>query len=265
MDVLPAHAWREYRGTPLYRGANMTTHLALIQSPSGRQHRCFVKMAPTHWPMPLTEAIAWIISDALNLPRPAFAAPIIVPIDRLHRAMPLDQHWLAAPTALGFCTEAVEGKGFAHTWKWVALYRTRRFFMSPGVRRIAAFDEWLENRDRHTGNVIKRADGEYIPIDNEFVLYSVLWNGIINVTHQGLLREGRAHLRIGEHQRFQVEVALAAKEHALALQAAVPRIEAVIRRLCPPPLAHNVRNAVLTFLTPRADSAWMSTHLGVIA
>lgn len=94
IPILPDSAWREFRGTAASPGQNLTMHQALIAGPDGREHKCFVKAAPQGNAMPLTEAIGWTVASALEMPRPSFAAVILLPIQRLRQHMKLDQHWL---------------------------------------------------------------------------------------------------------------------------------------------------------------------------
>jgi hypothetical protein len=266
IPILTASAWREFRGLPPKRGLNQTTHMATVVDASGAPHKCYVKLTARGWPTPLTEAIAWMLSEALDLPRPRFAALIFVPIPQLSRAMPLDQHWFAQREALGFCSEAIEGKGLTHRWKWLAHHRTAKLYKSPEVKRIVAFDEWVENQDRHEGNVIRGDGGDYVPIDNEFILHSLLWMHVFPVKRNSLLRSARSHLTIDEWKRLQVDVATAARQHDSALQRAVSDIEHLINVFQPNPAVQAaIRTAIVNFLVGRSHSDWMAGHLGVIA
>ena len=56
------------------------THQALVADPSGRLHKCFVKASPLGNPMVLTESVAWMIAGAVDLPRPEFAAVLLLPV-----------------------------------------------------------------------------------------------------------------------------------------------------------------------------------------
>lgn len=189
IPILPDTAWREFRGQPK-QGLNKTTHLAVIQDPAGKLRHCYVKMTPDDWPSPITEAIAYLIAEALDLPRPGFAALLFAPINKLKDCLKLDQHWLRSSHAIAFCCEAVPGRDLNQMWKWIADIRKAKFFRSPEVGQVAAFDLWTANQDRHTGNVIK-SGGRYVPIDNEYILYPLLWNNVtFRVQFQTLLAGG---------------------------------------------------------------------------
>ena len=170
IPLLPAASWREFRGTPPKTGTNQTVHLATVEDGTGKLHRCYVKMCPSHWMTPITESVAWILSAELSLPRPQFAALILVPLDKLSKHLKLDQHWLGQPQALAFCASAVDGKSPTQGWQWLAPLRTKRMFKRPEIARIAAFDLWADNQDRNTSNVLIERSGNCIPIDNELIL-----------------------------------------------------------------------------------------------
>jgi hypothetical protein len=104
-----------------------------------------------------------------------------------------------------------------------------------------------------------------VPIDNEFILYSLLWSAILGVAAHSLLKEGRTHLTVADHKRFQVDAATAAKGHAAALQAASPRISATVSKILPPPHAAPFEQAIVSFLSARGQPDWLATQLGVIA
>lgn len=270
ISILPSAAWREYRGQPSKHGANKTTHLATIEGPDGKLHRCYVKMVPGRWPTVLTESIAWLIADALDLPRPGFAAIVAVPVDRLRQCMALDQHWLGYNEWPGFCAEAVDGKAPVQTWRWLDWLTAKGVFKKEEVRRISAFDEWVENRDRHRGNLIRRSDGTCVAIDNEFALWSPVWTAIMgpgfNVVPQSLLTQAQASMKPAAMSRFKVEVARAGDRHAAAYvmteQAVIDTIKALV---ADPAASAQLVGFVTSFLRARSDPTWLRGQLGVIA
>jgi hypothetical protein len=268
IPILQATAWREFRGEPPKKGLNKTTHLAMIEAPSGKWHRCFVKGCPENWPTPITEAIGWLIAEALDLPRPEFAALVMVPLDKLRQHMPMDQHWLNYPAMLAFCASAVDGKTASHGWKWLAQLRAQRVYKRPEVARIAAFDCWVENQDRNTGNLIVKPDGECVPIDNEFILYSQLWAGRVpfSISQSSLLAESQKHLSSSGSIRFKVEMARHGKLHQAALTAVGPKLQHAFQTLIPDPAVANVVwGNIQQYLASRADPNWLPDQLGVIA
>lgn len=268
ITLLPTTAWREFRGVPTQKGLNQTIHLASIEDATGKLHRCYVKGCPPNWMTPLTEAIGWLLAEALDLPRPEFAALVMVPLDKLREHIQLDQHWLNYPEMLAFCTSAVDGKSTSHGWKWLAHLRARKIYKRPEVARIGAFDYWVDNQDRNAGNMIVKTDGQCVPIDNEFILYSHLWAGKVPFTigHRSLLIESAQHLSGMAHSRFKIEMARHSKLHEAVLKAASPTLEQAVRRLIPDTVQANaVWLGVQQYLASRADPDWLAGELGVIA
>lgn len=266
IPILPSAAWREFRGTPNQKGLNQTTHLASIATPSGKVHKCYVKLTPPNWPTPLTEALAWLLAEALELPRPEFAALVMVPISKLKDHMPLDQHWLQYPEAIAFCSSAVDGQNPVRGWKWVAEIRKKRLYRRPEVARIGAFDQWVENQDRHLGNLLVRKSGEHVPIDNELILYSLLWPSVgLNFNHNSLVNEAKRQLTDTDFKQFAVEVARCADRHHDALLQVGPRLQAMIDALVADKnTAKILWQQVSSFLHLRAARDWLPQQLGVI-
>lgn len=244
----------------------MTTHQAVIADASGHEHKCFVKAAPQGNPMPLTEAVGWMVADCLGLPRPAFAAVLLLPIQKLRMHMKLDQHWSGYSHTLAFCSSTVPGKHIQARWQWLAKLRKARAFQHEDVPRIAAFDMWVENQDRHTGNFLRTKDGQYVPIDNEFILYTLVWAATMTVKQNSLRDEARAVLTAAGYTKFEISMVIASKLHEGALTRASPALHQFICALHGN-AAQGVAaaTAILQFLTQRAHPDWVANELGRIA
>jgi hypothetical protein len=239
----------------------------MIEDSSGKWHRCYVKGCPQGWPTPLTEALGWLLAEALDLPRPEFAALVLVPLDKLRQHMPMDQHWLNYREMLSFCASSIEGKPAASSWQWIAHLRSKRLYRRPEVARIGAFDYWVDNQDRNSGNLIVKRDGDCIPIDNEFILYSVLWQGKVgfSVGRRSLFVEAKQYLGANEYARFVVDMARQAKLHDSAFSSAGVKLKQMVDLLIPDPvIAGNLWFDVEQYLGPRAKPDWLSDELGVI-
>lgn len=267
IPILPETAWREFRGAAPKQGQNLTVHQALIADSSGREHKCFVKAAPHGNLMPFTEAVAWMLAEALDLPRPKFAALLMLPVQRLRSHLKLDQHWLHYSHALAFCASTVDGKHISSRWQWLAHLRKAQAFRHEDVSRIAAFDLWVENQDRHTGNFLRTRDGTYVPIDNEFILYTLVWQAAnVAVQHHSLRREAREVLAAAGSGKFEVAMLLAGKLHAAALVKAAPALRQFIVGMHPDAKAGMAfASNILTFLDQRASAEWLANELGHIA
>lgn len=266
IPILPDSAWREFRGAPKQRGQHHTTHEALIADANGQEHKCHVKAAPLGSPMPLAEALAWLVSEALDLPRPKFAALLHLPVQRLRVCMPLDQHWMPYQHVLAFCASTVEGKHITGRWRWQAHLRAARAFRHEDVARIAAFDLWTENRDRHCGNFLRTRGGAYVPIDNEFILFTILWvTAGITAIHRSLQTEARTALKADGYKRFEGHMVMASKHHAAAFGRVAPTLRNQILALVADPAQGTfLQAAILQFLGQRAHPDWLAGELSVI-
>lgn len=270
MHILPESAWREFRGAPKKPGQNPTTHQALIADQEGKEHKCYVKAAWHGSPMPLTEALAWILAGALDLPRPEFAALLILPMPLLREHVQLDDPQFQVPSTLAFCSSTIDGRHIHGPWRWLTHLRTARAFQHKDVSRIAAFDEWAQNQDRHLGNFLRRRGGGYVPIDNEYVLYGLLWDALLRsmgggVAHQSVRQAARGVLNSGAYTRFEASMVLASMEHEAALlKAATSLRQFVCAFVADPATGAALADAVLQFLTNRAHRDWLANELGVI-
>jgi hypothetical protein len=266
IPILPDTAWREFRGAPTNKGLNLTIHQALIADENGQEHKCYVKAAPQGNAMPFTEAIAWLVAESLELPRPRFAAVLMVPVQRLRSHMKLDQHWMGYTHTLAFCSSTVEGKHIHGRWQWLTQLKKARAFRHEDVSRIAAFDAWVENRDRHSGNFLRTREGDYVPIDNEFILYTLVWaaNNIV-VGHQSLRMEAQAILKAAGYTKFEISMVLASKLHEAALNKAAPALQQFIAVMhADPSQGVAAATAILLFLGQRAHPDWLANELGRI-
>lgn len=264
--ILPSSSWLEFRGKPAEQGQNLTTHLALIEGPDGRQHKCYVKASPPGYPMALAEAAGWVVADALDLARPDFAALVLLPVQKLRTQLKLDQHWMGYPEILAFCSSAVPGKHVTGRWRWLSQLNTVKALRHPDVARVAAFDQWVENQDRHMGNLLRTPGGGYVPIDNEAILYTLLWlaAGVTYVPHS-LQEQARAVLRRGAYRQFEASMILASQQHAAACQKAVPELSQLVRALVQDAAHAAALSATISaFLDTRAHPDWLSTELGHI-
>lgn len=265
VDILDASAWREYRGRPSSAGINETTHLAKIADRSGRLRDCFVKLMKPGTPALLCEALGWLLARAAGVQCPDFAAIVLVPVAELRRHGPLPAEFDRAALAPAWCSEIVAGKSVRQVHKMSFVVARAACLRSKDARKIAAFDQWSDLRDRNFGNVIQSAKGGYVAIDHETLLHDLLWapSGI-RWTEHSLLEHARKSLTTGEFQRFQLDMAAAAKEHGHALKAAQPSIDEIIVKLLPAQ-ARLLGDAIEGALAERSAPGWMSDKLKVIS
>lgn len=268
IPILPSTAWREFRGLPAKRSSNLAVHLASVAGPDGRVHRCFVKPAAVDSPTVLVESIAWLLAGAVGLPRPGFAAILMVPTSPLRSNVKLDPSWDGCNECVAFCSEAVNGEDLSQVWvtgRWLARANTLKIKHMPA---LAGFDEWIDNADRHGGNILTTGKA-VIPIDNEYALYDEIWRKRYPtrgaVQRQSILDAARALLHHKALHRFQTDACLASREHQHGLAsvkaAVVQTVDALVHDRAE---AASISNDICAYLDGRAHGAWLPNRLGVI-
>jgi hypothetical protein len=265
VPILDASAWREFRGTPASSGANPTTHLAKIADPTGKLHDCFVKLLPANGPALLCEALGWILAKRSDVACPAFGAIVLVPLAELAKSHPLPPQLQGQALCPAWCSEVVSGKSLRQVHKMAFFIAKKNCLRSRDARKIAAFDKWTDLRDRNFGNVIQLSKGGYVAIDHETLLHDLLWlpTGTAFV-EQSLYVEARKALSQQDFQRFQVDMANAAKGHGEALVDARQDLLDIIGKLSPANTAA-ASQSIINMLDQRAQAGWLANSLGVIA
>lgn len=265
VTILDASSWREYRGKPASAGLNETTHMAKIADVSGKLRDCFVKLLPGPGPALLCEALGWILARNSDVSCPDFGAIILVPVDELRKSQALPGHLDGVSICPAWCSEVVSGKAVRQVHKMTFFLAKKNCLRSRDARKIAAFDKWSDLRDRNFGNVIQSGKGGYVVIDHESLLHDLLWvpSGR-GFEERSLLVEARKALTPADFQRFQVDMAGAAKGHAQALKNAQADLQDIIAKLVPGQTAAATQ-AIIQTLEQRAQSGWLSNILGVIA
>lgn len=264
--ILDASAWREYRGKPANSGANETTHLAKIADQSGKLHDCFVKLLLPNGPALLCEAMGWLLARTSDVPCPAFAAIVLVPVEELRKHGPLPSKFDGMALCPAWCSEVVAGKAVRQVHKMFFFIAKKNCLQSKDARKIAAFDYWSDLRDRNFGNVIHSSKGGYVAIDHETLLHDLLWlpTGIM-YQERSLLVEAKKALSTADFQRFQLDMASASNGHYQALLDARQDMEEIIAKITPKHASATISEAVVRILGQRSQAGWMSNELKVIS
>ena len=264
VPILNASAWREYRGKPSSSGINETTHLAKIADQSGQLHNCFVKLMAPGSPALLCEAIGWILASASGVTCPQFAGIVLIPIDELRKHVALPAHFNGMTLCPAWFSEVVAGKAVLQIHKMKFFLARKTCLRSKDVRKIAAFDQWSDLRDRNFGNVIQSSKGGYVAIDHETLLHDLLWLSVAVWEERSLLEEARSALPSSEFKRFQIDMATASTAHSPALDSSKKAVENIIQKLLPRH-AQDLSSAVIDLLEKRSAAEWLPNKLGVIA
>lgn len=263
--ILDASAWREYRGKPANSGANETTHLAKIADQSGKLHDCFVKLLLPNGPALLCEAMGWLLARTSDVPCPAFAAIVMVPVEELRKHGPLPSKFDGMALCPAWCSEVVAGKAVRQVHKMFFFIARKNCLRSKDARKIAAFDHWSDLRDRNFGNVIQSSKGGYVAIDHETLLHDLLWipSGT-RYQERSLMVEAKKALSTADFQRFQLDMASASNGHAQALVDARQDMEEIISKIVPSHASPRMSDAIVQMLGQRSQAGWMSNELKVI-
>lgn len=263
VQILDASSWREYRGKPASAGINETTHLAKIAEPSGKLRDCFVKLLPGPGPALLCEALGWLLAKASDVSCPEFGAIVLVPVNDLRKSQPLPPQFDSMAICPAWCSEVVSGNAVRQVHKMQFFLAKKNCLRSKDARKIAAFDQWSDLRDRNFGNVIQSSKGGYIAIDHESLLHELLWipSGQ-GFEERSLLVEARKAMSVADYQRFQVDMANAAGGHAQALSDVKADLEDIIGKLIP--ANASAKSVIIQTLDQRAQAGWLASSLGVI-
>ena len=265
VPILDASAWREFRGKPANSGINQTTHMAKVADPQGKLRDCFVKLLPTDTPALLCEAIGWLLARNSDVASPAFGAILLVPVDELRKCTPLPAEFNGMQLCPAWCSEVVAGKTVKQIHNMAYFVAKKNCLRSKDARKIAAFDQWGDLRDRNFGNVIASSKGGYVAIDHETLLHDLLWIPAgRKYVEWSLLNEAKKTLDAAGVKKFQVDMANAAKGHAKALADAAADLTAIVAQLQPGNAAA-LTKSIHQILDARSQPEWLSNKLGVIA
>ena len=265
IPILDATAWREYRGQPGRAGMN-STHIATIADASGFERLCFVKLAPDpNMPTLLCEAMGWVLAGHAGLTRPPFVAIVMVDVAKLHKSQALPSKVVNSgePFCAAWCSQALAGKSVSQPNMGDLITDRKAFLRAMDSRKIAAFDEWTNLRDRNLGNVIRMNKGGYGVIDNETFLYDYLWPKSIALNSNRLIVDAKTALDSKNYTRFKVEMANAAKGHTGALASAEVDLESILRLIVPSALT--AKETIFSLLEGRCKDDWLQKRLQVMA
>lgn len=265
IPILNSTAWREYRGQPGRAGMN-STHIATISDTSGFERLCFVKLVPDpDIPTLLCEAMGWVLAGHAGLTRPPFVAIVMVDIAKLHKSQALPSNLVNSgnPFCVAWCSQALAGKSLRQPNMGDLVIDRKAFLRAMDSRKIAAFDEWTNLRDRNLGNVIKMSKGGYGVIDNETMLYDYIWPKTVPLNSNRLIEHAKSALDSKDYKRFKVEMANAAKGHTGALASAEVDLESVLKLIIPSDLT--AKATIVSLLEGRCKDDWLEKQLKVMA
>lgn len=170
-----------------------------------------------------------------------------------------------------WCVEVVRGDSLQpgpattiiHKWKF--FIGQVRCLYSADTQKIASFDLWTDNADRHMGNVMRGADGSYVAIDHESLLTSPVWKPTGKYYKANRLVDSAAALLPKKKKnQFYGGIALAAGTHAQALANVSTDVQVLADDLGVELNMNNLANVILNFLNARSLPAWMPATISTL-
>lgn len=170
--------YERYNG-PIGQGANKTTHTAVVRFGNDGHHLAVVKAftyVDKGW---LNEALAWTMGRIVKLAQPPRAMLLVATLDELAQSKDPEiarAHAefapMNAPVVL-WCASRLDTKPPQHLsalhWEDVVLRGT-------AGQRLAAFDGWIGNADRHADNApYWMSRGVVAAIDHERLAFAQDW------------------------------------------------------------------------------------------
>ena len=178
VDLLPPTAYFRFAGV-MSEGRQACTHAALLRI-GVRTERYYIKCyGPLAKPL-FNEMAGYLLAASSGLPQATRAALIALPgshLDSIHPGMGFaaEAHWLCwATTAIAASDGAQRPSATTHFNGQLSLI-AGDLKIWKGLPALLAFDEWVANVDRNTGNLLRLAAGEYAVIDHGAILTGPDW------------------------------------------------------------------------------------------
>ncbi|GAA4648073.1 hypothetical protein GCM10023116_03370 [Kistimonas scapharcae] len=162
------HYLNAYNQVP--EGLSALTHIARLRWQDNQVGRYFVKIYPRDYaPLGLVNEITgYLLALACGIPQPPRAAVVHVPsavFGQLYPQFEVPDDMML----LGWATEEYGGKTLK-TYLGRNMQSYRRILHQLAkwshLPALLAFDDWLANQDRNTGNVVVRSDKDFGVIDH---------------------------------------------------------------------------------------------------
>ena len=180
VELFPSEAYFRFLET-VAEGNQAFTHAALIRV--GIQTRRYYIKCYQHAAKPLFNEISgFLLAAEAGVPQADSAALIALPGQFMEKIYPskgfsTQQHWLC------WCTSAVASANATHRPSATTYFNCDFSAIADDLRiwkelpLLLAFDEWVANIDRNTGNLIRLSAGDYAVIDHGAILTGPDWIG----------------------------------------------------------------------------------------
>jgi hypothetical protein len=256
---------------PRNGGWNPTTHLARLHHPLGGELNAWIKVETDLSPVIGNEAIGWLLARGADIPSPEHAALLIESADWF--AERLGTHWqdgtyfsTGGQVAAWCCADVGQGpiRSVApfDEWNLLALLRTE------AGAQIAAFDHWLANADRNTGNLLRLPQGRYAVIDHGLLFGFQDWRtrSLDPPGESHLWQQARTFLKgkkltMKEFKALQSAMAEFGSRHPRIMHEQLMKLMVNVEQIADIDAAQNV----LSFLSARSSPGWVAEQVGVLA
>lgn len=265
---LDESAYGRFVSWPDSRGWNKSTHLAQIEFGHGEEPAYVKLIYLDHWPALANEAIGWHLAHACGIPAPERAAILTTSADQ----------WRAW---LGKLPEDCPKEGDIAAWcgslcatnephTWLSMSEdlaALALLKSSAGRKIAAFDTWLHNPDRHPNNLLRMGHNDWGVIDHELIFNGPLGNWrnaqrdfsappYLLAKLDALAKSER--ISGPENLRIRSDMINHADEHIQAIARCIPYLSETLEAIEPP----QSQKSVLPLIVDRAWPFWMRNILG---
>lgn len=281
MSAFPILVDADYFGylAPIsHRGANESTHIADIRYPVQRAPvKSVVKLLPPGGLQACNEAISWLVLRAIGIPSPKMAALLLISEKKAKAVLGsriVNSEFVHDGYVMAWASQLQESRsiralfaGSAADEKWLAVLKTE------AGAKLAAFDEWLHNRDRNTGNVLYAGDGSCLAIDHEQVFNFQNWHAA-ELQHaeefgdslRVLDRAQRGNkLKPDEWKGITNAMIHHSHGHAEALNVCRQQVEELLLRVYSAESGTKFSERILNFISARCTDHWMQQRVGALA
>ena len=228
-------------------GIRANTHLALVNL-DGNPRRVYLKVFSDHTRGLANEIAGWLIATALGLPAPLRACLIDISGATLSKI-----HGQPMTSSIAFGVEALPGKSVKYLYKNAdADLISGALAKWDNLHKAVAFDDWIANKDRNNGNIIRLGKGKFSLIDHSDILTGPAWSAA-NLDPALDVRNRLAEMIWNEHpdKEDAGRIADAANAHLAALQHSIAELEDWWKML----LDETELTAARTFLHTRAKNS----------
>lgn len=224
VKILPAsHYVAALSGAP--DGITAATHLATVKWIDNVPGKFYVKVFPPNTPRGLVNEITgYLLASALGMPQPKNAAIIQLPSVVINQVFPgkfqidSDYVWGWASEECGITPNTFFKIGDMQKYDSL-LSELKDWHLFPA---LLAFDDWVANQDRNTGNITVTGKNDFHLIDHGHVPVSECWQPADLVVAQ--VYDNKLLSGLYENQEYPLPLSAGMVQSAKSHQAAFDKV-----------------------------------------